>query len=52
MDFVETNAFDGHWMKGVWKLEVRDDRTPPERDDITIWGGWTIEITYLTWAGL
>lgn len=51
-DFVPTSVFNGHGMKGVWKLEVRDDKTPPERDDVTIWGGWALEITYLTWNGI
>ncbi len=48
-EFKETSVFDGHWMRGVWKLEVRDTLTPPERDDITHWFGWAIEITYLAW---
>jgi hypothetical protein len=51
LDFVETAAFNGHEMKGDWRLEVRDTVTPPERDDITLWYGWTIEITSLTWNG-
>ncbi len=49
-DFIETDVFDGREMKGVWRLEVRDPYLPPERDDITLWYGWTIEITSLSWT--
>lgn len=48
-DFVATDEFDGLEMRGRWRLEVRDSKTPPQRDDITIWGGWKIEVTALTW---
>lgn len=52
LDFIDTAVFDGREMKGVWRLEVRDPYLPPERDDITLWYGWTIEITSLTWNGV
>jgi hypothetical protein len=48
-DYVPTDEFDGLEMSGRWRLEVRDSKTPPERDDITIWSGWKIEITALAW---